>query len=102
MEATGLYVDGVFVGAVKDATALNSALESLKRPYENGDPNRTVTFVQDVSVVEGIFFANTVVEDQKLADMVVSEVSGEKHYSVVEGDSPSLIASKNGITTRTL
>ena len=102
VEATGLYVDGVFVGAVKDATALNSALESLKRPYENGDPNRTVTFVQDVSVVEGIFFANTVVEDQKLADMVVSEVSGEKHYSVVEGDSPSLIASKNGITTRTL
>lgn len=102
VEATGLYVDGVFVGAVKDATALNSALESLKRPYENGDPNRAVTFVQDVSVVEGIFFANTVVEDQKLADMVVSEVSGEKHYSVVEGDSPSLIASKNGITTRTL
>ena len=102
VEATGLYVDGVFVGAVKDATALNSALESLKRPYENGDPNRTVTFVQDVSVVEGVFFANTVVEDQKLADMVVSEVSGEKHYSVVEGDSPSLIASKNGITTRTL
>lgn len=102
VEATGLYVDGEFVGAVKDATALRAALESLKQPYENGDPNRTVSFVQDVSVVEGIFFANTVVEDQKLADMVVSEVSGEKHYSVVEGDSPSLIASKNGITTRTL
>lgn len=102
VEATGLYVDGEFVGAVKDATALRAALESLKQPYENGDPNRTVSFVQDVSVVDGIFFANTVVEDQKLADMVVSEVSGEKHYSVVEGDSPSLIASKNGITTRTL
>lgn len=102
IEATGLYVDGEFVGAVKDATALRAALESLKQPYENGDPNRTVSFVQDVSVVDGIFFANTVVEDQKLADMVVSEVSGEKHYSVVEGDSPSLIASKNGITTRTL
>ena len=102
VEATGLYVDDEFVGAVKDATALRAALESLKQPYENGDPNRTVSFVQDVSVVDGIFFANTVVEDQKLADMVVSEVSGEKHYSVVEGDSPSLIASKNGITTRTL
>ncbi len=102
IEATGLYVDGEFVGAVKDATKLNRALDSLKAPYENGDENRTVSFVQNVSVLDGIFFADTVVLDSQLADLVVSEVSGAKFYTVARGDSPSLVAKKNGITYREL
>ena len=102
VEATGLYVDGEFIGAVKDPTLLNNALDSMKAPYENGDPNRTVKFVQDVSVLDGIFFADTVVPDNQLAELVVSEVSGAKYYTVVSGDSPWNIAKKNGITTSTL
>ncbi|MBQ5327190.1 MAG: M23 family metallopeptidase [Oscillospiraceae bacterium] len=102
IEASGLYVDGEFVGAVKDATKLNRALASLKAPYENGDENRTVSFVQNVSVLDGIFFADTVVPDSQLADLVVSEVSGAKFYTVARGDSPSLVAKKNGITYREL
>ncbi|MBR5520716.1 MAG: peptidoglycan DD-metalloendopeptidase family protein [Oscillospiraceae bacterium] len=102
VEATGLYVDGVFMGAVQDPTLLNNALESLKAPYINGDPNRTVSFVQQVSVLDGIFFTDSVVPDEQLANMVVSEVSGEKHYTVVSGDNPWVIARKNGITLNTL
>ncbi|MBR6609506.1 MAG: M23 family metallopeptidase [Oscillospiraceae bacterium] len=102
IEATGLYVDGEFIGAVKDPTLLNNALASMKAPYENGDPNRTVKFVQDVSVLDGIFFADTVVPDKELADLVVSEVSGAKYYTAVSGDNPWNIAKKNGITTSTL
>ena len=102
VEATGLYVNGEFIGAVKDATKLNAALAALKAPYENGDENRVVSFVQNVSVLDGIFFADTVVPDQQLADLVGSEVSGAKYYTVVSGDSPWNIAKKNGITTNTL
>lgn len=102
IEATGLYVDGNFIGAVKDPTKLNEALASLKAPYENGNENRTVSFVQNVSVLDGIFFADTVVPDQQLADLVVSEVSGAKYYTVASGDNPWGIAAKNGITYSTL
>jgi len=102
VEATGLYVDGEFIGAVKDATGLNSALESLKTPYENGDENRTVSFVENVSVLDGIFFTDSVVPDNELAQLVKSEVSGAKYYTVVSGDSPWKIAQKNGITYSTL
>ncbi len=102
VEATGLYVNGEFIGAVKDATQLNAALDAMKAPYENGDENRVVSFVQDVSVLDGIFFADTVVPDQQLATLVSSEVSGAKYYTVVSGDSPWNIAKKNGITTNTL
>ncbi|MBQ3008755.1 MAG: G5 domain-containing protein, partial [Oscillospiraceae bacterium] len=102
VEATGLYVDGEFAGAVQNPEKLNKALEELKEPYENGDENRKVSFVEDVSVLEGIFFTDSVVPDEQLAEMVGSEVSGEKHYMVVSGDSPWTIARKNGITTSTL
>lgn len=102
VEATGLYVDGEFYGAVKDPTKLNAVIRALKAPYENGDENRTVSFVQSVSVLDGVFFTDGIVDDDVLAEMVGSEVSGEKHYTVIAGDSPSLIASKNGITTRQL
>ena len=102
IEATGLYVNGEFIGAVKDPTKLNAALATLKAPYENGDPNRTVSFVQDVSVLDGIFFADTVVPDDELATLVGSEVSGAKYYTVSSGDTPWAIAAKNGITYSTL
>ncbi len=102
VEATGLYVNGNFVGAVQDPTQLNNSLASLKAPYENGDPNRTVSFVEPVSVLDGIFFTDSVVPDSQLANMVTSEVSGEKHYTVVSGDNPWVIARKNGITLNTL
>lgn len=102
MEASGLYVDGEFIGAVKNPEKLEEALDSLKAPYENGDENRKVSFVESVSVLDGIFFADTVVPDEELANLVVSEVSGAKYYTVVEGDSPWEIAMKNGITYNTL
>lgn len=102
VEATGLYVDGKFVAAVKDPTKLNRALDSLKAPYENGDENRTVSFVQDVSLVYGIYFTGTIVPDDQLATTVVSEVSGQQVYTVVQGDSPSKIASEHGLTLNQL
>ncbi len=102
VEATGLYVDGDFAGAVKDATYLNKALEELKEPYENGDENRKVSFVEDVSVMDGIFFTDSVVPDKELAEMVGSEVSGAKYYTVQSGDSKWKISRANGITQATL
>ncbi len=102
VSASGLYVNGEFRGAVENRDRLNRALASLKAPYENGDPNRTVSFVEDVSVVNGIFFTDSIVPEGELTELVNGEVSGEKRYTVVSGDSPSKIASKNGITTKTL
>lgn len=100
--ATGLYVNNEFIGAVEDSAPLMQALAELKAPYENGDENRTVSFVQDVRIEDGIYFSDSIVPDTKLANLVKSEVSGQKTYTVVSGDSPSAIASKNDITLKQL
>ena len=100
--ATGFYVDGEFQGAVENVEPVQAAINSLLEPYENGDENKTVGFVQDVSLTEGIFFTDTIVDETKLTDKITGLVEGEVWYTVVSGDSPSLIASKNGLRLREL
>lgn len=100
--ASGLYVDGNFFGAVKSPVRLQTALDGLLSPYQTGEENKTVTFLEDVSVMEGVFFTDTVVDENQLVGMVEGEVEGEKFYTVVGGDSPSLVASKNGLRLKQL
>lgn len=102
VSATGLYVDGKFYGAVEDATKIRKAIDSLLEPYMDGSENKTVNFVQEVSLTDGIFFTETIVNVDKLAEMITGLVEGEVWYTVVSGDSPSLIASKNNLRLKEL
>ena len=103
VSATGLYVDGKFHGAVEDSTKIEAAMDSVLEPYiEDNDEDTTAGFVQDVSLTEGIFFTDTIVDEDALAEKITGLVEGEVWYTVVQGDSPSLIASKNGIRLREL
>ena len=100
--ATGLYVDGKFYGAVEDVAPVQNAIDSMLEPYDDGNENKTVGFVQDVALTEGIFFTDTIVEESSLTEKITGLVEGEVWYTVVSGDSPSLIASKNGLRLREL
>ena len=103
VSATGLYVDGEFQGAVEDATKIEDAMDSILEPYiADNDEDTTAGFVQNVSLTEGIFFTDTIVDEDALAEKITGLVEGEVWYTVVQGDSPSLIASKNGIRLREL
>lgn len=100
--ATGFYVDGKFYGAVENVEPVQNAINSMLAPYEDGNENKTVGFVQDVSLAEGIFFTDTIVDESDLTEKITGLVEGEVWYTVVSGDSPSLIASKNGLRLREL
>ena len=103
VSATGLYVDGKFHGAVEDASKIEDAMDSLLEPYlEDNDEDTTAGFVQNVALTEGIFFTETIVDSDELAEKITGLVEGEVWYTVVQGDSPSLIASKNGLRLREL
>ena len=103
VSATGFYVDGKFHGAVEDSTKIEAAMDSVLQPYiEDNDEDTTAGFVQNVSLTDGIFFTNTIVDEDELAEKITGLVEGEVWYTVVQGDSPSLIASKNGLRLREL
>ncbi len=102
VSATGLYVDGKFQGAVENPEKIEKALDSLLEPYMNGDENKNVTFVQDVTLTDGIFFTDTLVNADELVNKITGLVAGEVWYTVIPGDSPSLIASKNNLRLKEL
>ena len=54
-DATGLYIDNSFVGAVKSETDLRFILQSILKENKTEDDVMDVAFVQDVQLVEGMY-----------------------------------------------
>ena len=62
-EATGLYVEDKFFGAVEDRTRLLKLLDNIKDQYrsEEYDPTETVEFVKEVEARDGLYPVSSVI-----------------------------------------
>ena len=93
-EASGLYIDGTFVGAVAEGTQLEEALNQKLDAYRTGAENEEVSFVKDVEVKNGLYSVASVTSYEEISSLINSNVSEERTYVVQEGDAPSSIADK--------
>ena len=96
-EAEGLYIDGDFYGAVTDKTLLESILTKTLDSYRTGAEGETVSFVKDIQLREGLFLTESLISSEEMENILLSNQQAEITYTIVEGDSPILIADKNGI-----
>lgn len=101
-EATGLYVDGEFMGAVYERNSLLSMLDSLLAPYRTDNENETVEFVRNVDTVDGLYPLSSIVSIRSLHEDITVMQQEEAVYTAVAGDAPILIAQKTGISLSTL
>lgn len=63
-QASGLYIDDVFVGAMGDDEDIRRALDTLKEgTYDKSNPKQRAEFAQQVTVVEGLYPVSAVTED---------------------------------------
>lgn len=102
-EAAGLYVNDRFIGAVSDGDQLLMDLKAMKdveREKEGADAQ--VDFVQDIKVEKGLYPVSSLSDLSNISEELNKEVKGEIVYIIQEGDSPSLIADKFDVPTRTL
>lgn len=101
-EAAGLYVDGTYIGAVKDGHALLQLLYDMQEQYrEPGDEDADISFVKKVQVREGLYpsgESGSIRPLGEIKEILNKEERGKKVYTVVEGDTPIIIAAKNGIS----
>lgn len=99
--ACGIYIDGVFLCAVKNETDAVSVFDSILAEYETGEANATVSFVEDIEYVQGLYPDNeSVIRDASyLSDKLNSKKSEASYYTVESGDSIVRIAQKLGLTT---
>ncbi len=102
-EATGLYIDGEFISAATDGDEIRDMLEALLEPYRSDNSaNETVSFVKDVELVEGLYPLSSIRGTDFIYRRITSQQQEERIYTTVTGDSPSVIAAKNGISVSVL
>lgn len=97
VEATGLVIDGKFVGAVKDISAVKEHLDSKLAAAKQSETDR-VEFTKTVEMEEGLYFKSNVVSEEDLIALIDSNTQVDRYYTVQEGDAPLSIAEKNDVT----
>ncbi|HIZ56520.1 MAG TPA: M23 family metallopeptidase [Firmicutes bacterium] len=102
IEATGVYVDGEFRGAVEDVTAIKNYMKTVLARYQKDVTDGTVEFVNEIDFAEGLFPASALVDADQIVSLFASEVSGRKEYITQEGDTPLGIADKMDVPYREL
>ncbi len=97
-EGTALYIDGELRRVTTDGKALAEYIEEMKAPHVTDDPNVTVAFNHSVDLVDGIYFNDSFSDINEIMSFLKSDEVKQETYTLVAGDSISLIASKNGLT----
>ncbi len=99
-ESTGLFVDGEFYGATQDRIQLENDINGLLNTYQRSRDDSTISFVQEVEMVDGLFLQSSIVEHNQLQGLINS-TTGEtiEEYTVAEGDTATNIAANFSITT---
>ncbi|MEG0338820.1 MAG: M23 family metallopeptidase [Oscillospiraceae bacterium] len=101
--ATGIMVDGDLLGVTSDGDILQNVLDDLRAPYIQSDnPNLRVEFVKKVELIPGIYLTSSITKADAIVEKLTGQVEGQRVYNVQRGDSPSLIAQKNGVPIKDL
>lgn len=96
-EATAVYIDGSLQFVTQDGDHLRSYLESVKQPYEDAsDPNVRVSFVHDISLVDGLYLQASMVSYSDILS-VLNEGGGARTYTAAEGDTVQTVLDATGV-----
>ncbi len=98
-EATAVYIDGILCLVTDGGDELQAYLDSLTAPYEDDDdPTLVLSFNKEIELVDGIYFTDSFTDVNEIIQYFSGLEAAQINYTVVAGDSWSLIASKNGMT----
>lgn len=98
-EGTAVYVDGELKFVINDGDHLRSYLESVKQPYEDtSDPNRRVSFVHDISLVDGIYLLDSIMP---YSDVIaaMNEGGGPMTYTAGADETVQTVVDNTGVSS---
>ena len=101
-EASGLYVDGKFVGSMKSRAELDGVLDAIKKTYCDGGDNERAEFIQDVTVSDGLYLTESVMTAEKMKEKLTAQAVVKKEHIVQPGDTLSSLARKYDMTINEL
>lgn len=94
----GMYIGNSFYGCLSDKTRVEQTLESLLDVYRTGSANETVEFETPITFESGLYLTESFVTEDFIINRITTKNKVAAYYTAVEGDSPSGICTKLGMT----
>ena len=92
-EATGLYVNGELVGAIKSSADLNYLLQNLLNEAKGEDKTAKASFVENVESVNGLYPVQRILSTDGIKE-ILQGTQQVGSYTIEEGDTFEGIAEK--------
>ena len=97
-EGTAVYVDGELRFVINEGDHLRSYLESVKQPYEDtSDPNRRVSFVHDITLVDGIYLLDSIMPYRDVI-AAMNEGGGPVTYTAAADETVQNVVDATGVS----
>ncbi len=105
VRACGIYIDGVFLCAVKNESDALTVFETLLEPYvKKAGTTESVAFVEEIEYVQGLYPENSelIWSPTKLLETLSNPISKAKYHKFKKGDTVKKVAKKYGLTVAQL
>jgi len=93
-EAFGIYIDGEFIGAVKDKSPIESTLDNILVNYKTEGTVKDISFKNKIEYTQGIYLAESVMTETDAIELLTSTHKITSTYVAQKDDSPLLICLK--------
>lgn len=101
--ACGIFIDGEFLGAVKNETDATGVFENLLAPYKTDDPTTKAAFVEDIRFTQGLYADKTKMMDaSELKEKLSTKKAEAVYHTVKDGETIWSIAMANGLSESAL
>lgn len=102
-DGTAVYVDGSLRFVTTEGDHLRSYLDAIKSPYEDAfDENRTVDFVHDIRLVDGVYFLSSIVPYDTVLSTLNETTPGTTYTVPEDGQTAQEAAEAAGTDFATL
>ena len=96
-EAYGIYIDGNFIGAVRDKNKVDDALSDRLLNYHVEGIVKDVSYVNKIEYTQGIYLTKSVRSEDETIAQLTSSTEKKAVYVVQNGDTPVTISQKHNM-----
>lgn len=97
-DASGLYVDGQLMGAVKSSADLRYMLENRLDMAKDNDKNAIAHFTKNVELINGLYPTTSIITTDAMREFINGTSKTGTTYTVKDGDTATSIAQTNHTT----
>ena len=101
--AYGIYLNGVFQGAVTENTDVRNTLDGILNKYRAAHPNAQISFRDSIEYeTAGLYLSGSIIDSDWLISQLTSIKTSAGYYIVQDGDTVETLISKSGLSQHQL